>query len=103
MRRPIFRETIGHTMRFKGRVEHWEHCYRWRVCGTFRSALFRSRRDPDRFAVLHRTTRPDDDGPWRVSYFDQLGAIGHCARDTPEQALKDSDITYGYRLERVAP
>lgn len=91
-KRALYREAIG--LGFGLRI------FRWRARAPFRSALFRDSRHADRFAVVHRSTIPGE-LPWRVSYFDRHGAIGHCARATVEQAIKDSDIIKTWKLERI--
>lgn len=90
--RKIYREKTG--VDFKGRM-----IMRWRCKPGLRAARFRSTHRPDMFAVLHPSTKQA--GHWQVSYFDEAGAIGDCARPTADQAVRDSELDYGWRLERA--
>ncbi len=66
-------------------------------------AHFVERKDPQRFAVLHRTTKAEyrDEYPWQVSFFDELGAVGDSVARTCQKALRDHISNRVYKLVDV--
>lgn len=74
--------------------------YSW-VCDEARLgvAKFVERRDPARYAILHRSTHPDAE-PWQLTWFDSHGPSGHIEAKTCQAALRD--VPRGvYRLREV--
>ncbi len=84
-----------------GERRHKPLC-RWACRGPVRVAEFVDRRNPQRRAVLHPSTKQA--GRWQVSVFDQQGAVGDVVRDSCAEALKARDISPGtWKLVEVVP
>lgn len=72
----------------------------WVATGKVAVAQFRHRRDPRKFAILHRSTK--EPGRWQLSRFDEDGPTGDSIRDTADKALKDGlDAGRLWKLESV--
>ena len=59
----------------------------WKCEGDVRAAKFIDRRAPDRYAIIHRSSKKA--GWWQLSRFDAEGAVGDSLRPTCDAALKD--------------
>lgn len=59
----------------------------WSVPDDADHVLFRHRKDPSRYAILHRSTKKV--GMWQLTRFDGDGPIGDVNRDTPMKAVTD--------------
>lgn len=58
----------------------------WTPVGEFRGAQFSNRRQRDRYAIVHPSTK--NVGKWQVSYFDEVGPISDTQHANAEDALK---------------
>lgn len=82
-----------------GAPERW---YNW-VCDDDRleAAQFNERGNPERFAVLHRSTKP---GPrWQLSFFDERGAINDVRGASCTRLLNEDVPRHVYRLKSIVP
>lgn len=79
------------------------YSWRWAAVGPLRAALLRSKKDPRRYAILHRSTR--NLGKWQLTLFDECGPFGDINRATPQDALVEGLDGWGsgrtWRLESV--
>lgn len=75
------------------RVAHWQ------AVGPFKAARFEFPRIgiPGYFEVVHPST--DEPGKWRVSRFDDRGAVGHACYPTAQEAIEG--LEYGAVLVKV--
>ncbi len=60
---------------------------RWTPPPGFTAGEFRDRKDPTRWAAVHRSTR--EPGRWQVTWFDAEGAIGDTTRAELADALRE--------------
>lgn len=80
-----------------GAVKNIKVC-RWTCPKGNSTVQFKHRRHPNLTAVLHPSLNP---GKWRVSTFDERGAVGHVERASCELALRDADIGRAWKLVAV--
>lgn len=73
---------------------------RWVCDARFQSAQFQSRRDPDKLAIVHRSTKRE--GKWQTSYFDEAGASRDVQSGSCQEALRDLPPRL-WRLRDVSP
>lgn len=59
----------------------------WSVPDDADHVLFRHKKDPSKYAILHRSTKQV--GRWQLTRFDEHGPTGDVIRDTPMQAVTD--------------
>lgn len=73
---------------------------RWQCVAPIKVAQFRSRRSPNRYYILHPSTRSP--GKWQLTWFDEIGPAGHVEGKTCNEALRELSMsTKDVRLEHV--
>lgn len=74
----------------------------WQADDRLKMAVFRLRRDPSIYCILHPSTK--EAGRWQMSKFDAEGPWGDVVRSTAAQAMKDGLDGWGrsaWKLETV--
>lgn len=89
----LFRKE-GETAKFNLKIQVPEG-HEERVAGVH----LKDARDPERFAVIHRATKPGQK-KWQISRFDQHGPVGDTSRGTLEEAIELARGD-GYVLDEV--
>lgn len=73
---------------------------RFRCVARMRAARLQSRRDPKEYVVIHPSTKPQHQGKWQASRFDEGGAWGDTVYSTCDLAVRDH-LPGSWRLVEV--